>query len=33
MAASNHSNNLNVGMKCIKYMLFVINFMFVVSAG
>lgn len=26
-----NSNNLNVGMRCIKYMLFVINFMFVVS--
>lgn len=24
-------NNLNVGMMCIKYMLFVINLMFVVS--
>lgn len=29
--ATSHSNNLNVGMKCIKYMLFTINFMFVVS--
>lgn len=29
--ATTHSNNLNVGMRCIKYMLFTINFMFVVS--
>lgn len=28
---TSHSNNLNVGMRCIKYMLFTINFMFVVS--
>uniref|UniRef100_A0A1B0D6J3 Tetraspanin n=1 Tax=Phlebotomus papatasi TaxID=29031 RepID=A0A1B0D6J3_PHLPP len=27
-----NSNNLNVGMRCIKYMLFVINFMFVLTS-